>query len=131
MIKRVVWLLQSHSRKQTQKHMFSKYMYFNFAKYRLFNQLVDYEDGEGGRGSDDFFSSIYLFFIWSIHSFVIEQWTTHCLDFWNPDQLLIPLLKGQITAIWHWKCWYIFNNCKWNLLSISPSFGLVFDASRC
>lgn len=52
--------------------MFSKYMYFNFAKYRLFNQLVDYEDGEGGRGSDDFFS-IYLFFIWSIHSFVIEQ----------------------------------------------------------
>lgn len=43
--------------------MFSKYMYFNFAKYRLFNQLVDYEDGEGGRGSDDFF----LQFIYSLY----------------------------------------------------------------
>lgn len=42
--------------------MFLKYRYFNFAKYtisvdiqwilrgRLFKQLVDYEDGEGGGG---------------------------------------------------------------------------------
>lgn len=43
--------------------MFSKYMYFNFAKYRLFNQLVDYEDGEGGRGSDDFFFNLFILYM--------------------------------------------------------------------
>lgn len=81
-INTVVRLLQSHSRKQSQKHMFSKYMYFYFAKYTisvdiqwilrggLFNQLVDYEDGKGEGGSNDFFFSIYLFCIWSIYSFV-------------------------------------------------------------
>lgn len=63
MINRVVLLLQSHSRKQTQKHMFSKYMYFNFAKYRLFNQLIDYEDGEGGRDSDDFFFNLFILYM--------------------------------------------------------------------
>lgn len=92
--------------------MFSKYMYFYFAKYTisvdiqwilrggLFNQLVDYEDGKGEGGSNDFFFQ-FIYSVYGLYTALLEQWTTHCLDFRNPVQLMIPLLKigqGQITA---------------------------------
>lgn len=71
-INTVVRLLQSHSRKQSQKHMFSKYMYFNFAKYRLFNQLVDYEDGKGEGGSNDFFFQ-FIYSVYGLYTALLEQ----------------------------------------------------------
>lgn len=55
--------------------MFSKYMYFYFAKYTisvdikwilrggLFNQLVDYEDGKGEGGSNDFFFNLFILYM--------------------------------------------------------------------
>lgn len=83
-INTVVRLLQSHSRKQSQKHMFSKYMYFYFAKYTisvdiqwilrggLFNQLVDYEDGKGEGGSNDFFFQ-FIYSVYGLYTAVLEQ----------------------------------------------------------
>lgn len=52
--------------------MFSKYMYFNFAKYRLFNQLVDYEDGKGEGGSNDFFFQ-FIYSVYGLYTALLEQ----------------------------------------------------------
>lgn len=80
-INTVVRLLQSHSRKQSQKHMFSKYMYFYFAKYTISVDISGSSEADylinllimktgRGRGVLTIFFSIYLFCIWSIYSFV-------------------------------------------------------------
>lgn len=93
------------------------------------NNLLIMKTGKGEGGSNDFFS-IYLFFIWSIYSFVRAMNNTLSRFLKSGSAVDSFTQRSDHSHMTLKMLIYIFNNCKWYLLSISPSFGLVFDA-RC